>query len=106
MNEEIKIVLSPFPQPINVVISKHENIATIELSETRPTPFSAPDKNYIHTQNEPSSNWLVQHNLNKFPTLTIIDEEGVSIIGLLRFIDLNTVEINFTEPLIGKAFAN
>ena len=106
MSNSIKITLSPFPQPINIKISKAERVAKIELSITNPTPFSAPDRNYVHTQIEESDIWIIQHNLNKFPTVILVDEDGYTIGGSLKFINSDTVHATFSQPVRGQAFVN
>ena len=49
--------------------------------------------------------WLINHNLNKpCPFVTIKDEFGETIIGDVRTIDNNNLEIRFNQPTTGTAF--
>ena len=50
--------------------------------------------------------WTVQHNLGKFPSCTITDSAGTVVIGEVKHMDKNTVEIVFSAQFAGKAFLN
>lgn len=62
--------------------------------------------NYIYEQVEPADEWIVEHNLGKYPSVTTVDTTGYMIIGQVQYVDLNTVKINFTTATNGKAFLN
>lgn len=64
------------------------------------------DKNYIHTQGTPSDTWTINHTLNKYPSVTIIDSGGTEIIGDIKYIDTTTVLVTFTSGFSGKAILN
>lgn len=104
--QTIKINLSPFPTPVNVKIEQKIYSCSIEVNETVPSPFAAPDKTYVHTQHEYDDTWVIVHNMNKFPTVALVDEEGYSITGVIKFISSDTIEAQFSEPVKGQAFLN
>lgn len=62
--------------------------------------------NYIHDQLVESEIWEIAHNTDKFPSVTIVDDNGDEIIGDVNYVDSNRIIIEFTVPLIGKAFLN
>jgi len=53
-----------------------------------------------------SATWTVVHNLNKYPSVSIVDTAGDEVIGQVHFNDSNTVTITFTAAFSGKAFIN
>lgn len=61
---------------------------------------------YIHEQTTASDTWTIQHNLGKYPSVTCIDGNGYVIIQTTQYINLNTVELTFTEAVTGKAILN
>lgn len=67
-------------------------------------PFS--DKNYVHTQSTPSSSWSISHNLNKKPSVTVIDSGNNQVEGDILYIDLNNIIINFNASFSGRATLN
>ena len=64
------------------------------------------DKNYVHTQVSGSDRWAVQHNLNKYPSVTILDTEDRQQFAYIENIDNNNLMIEFTYPCCGKVICN
>ncbi len=54
----------------------------------------------------PGTNWLIEHNLNKFPSVTITDNSLYEIEGLVRYLDANTAVVLFNQPVEGWAYVN
>ena len=69
------------------------------------TGFSA-DKTYIHRQLVPSNVWVINHDLNKMPSVTIVDSADDVMIGDVRYLNENQVVIVFTSEFSGKAYLN
>jgi len=67
---------------------------------------SAGDKNYVHPQDQASAIWIVQHNLNKFPSCTMVLSTGQQGYGDVTFIDENNLTITFAGAESGKAYIN
>lgn len=64
------------------------------------------DKTYVHYQNVQSDTWEIQHNLDKYPSVTVVDSANNIVIGDIRYIDANNVVVIFTVAFSGKAFCN
>lgn len=64
------------------------------------------DKNYVYTQAVADSVWEIQHNLNKYPSITIVDSADNVVIGDIVYIDMNNVRITFAASFSGKAYFN
>lgn len=64
------------------------------------------DKNYVHHQDVPASVWTISHNLNKKPSVEVIDSAGTKVEGEIKYIDDNIVEIYFSAEFSGKAICN
>ena len=64
------------------------------------------DKEFIFTQSSAGSNWSINHNLNKFPSVTVVDSANNIVIGDITYNDKNTLTINFTSSFSGKAYLN
>ena len=60
---------------------------------------------YIQT-NGSNTTWTVNHNLNKFPSVTVIDNAGNEVFGEIIFTNSNTLTINFSEAVDGVAYLN
>lgn len=64
------------------------------------------DKTYTHTQSVAASTWTIQHNLNKYPAVTVIDSAGSCVVGEVKYIDANALTVIFSGAFSGKAFLN
>ena len=66
----------------------------------------AGDKTFDFEQTIPSATWNIQHNLGKFPSITVVDTSDSVVIGEYTYIDNNNVTLNFSAPFGGKAYLN
>ena len=67
---------------------------------------SAGDKNFVFNQAVASATWTVQHNLDKFPSCTMVLGTGQQGYGDVTFIDENNLTITFAGAESGKAYIN
>ena len=61
---------------------------------------------YIHTQGSSSAAWNVTHNMNKYPSVTVVDSGDNVVEGEVIYNSLNTLTINFSGGFSGKAYIN
>jgi len=66
----------------------------------------ASDAHYVHAQNENSETWTVEHNLNKYPSVMVIDSGNNVIYTEVQYLSINTLEIRFNGATSGKAYMN
>ena len=64
------------------------------------------DKTFEFTQGVPATTWNIQHNLGKFPSVSVINNNNVVINGEVTYIDNNNVQLNFSAGFSGKAYLN
>lgn len=64
------------------------------------------DKTYTHYQTEASATWKIVHNLNKFPSVTIVDSANTTVMGATQYVDSNQLIVNFEGAFSGKAILN
>lgn len=64
------------------------------------------DKHYEHNQTIPALEWLVNHDLNKYPSVEIIDSAGRVVIGEVQYIDANNLAVRFEILFSGKVYCN
>ena len=71
------------------------------------TPSSSVgDKNFVYPQDQAANPWVIQHNLNKFPSCTMVLSTGQQGFGDVTFIDENNLTITFASAETGKAYIN
>ncbi|TXG80082.1 MAG: hypothetical protein E6R13_08690 [Spirochaetes bacterium] len=61
-------------------------------------------ENYVHTQDVPATQWVIEHNLNKYPNVNVEDLAGEDIIGEISYDGPNKLYINFIIAVSGKAY--
>lgn len=57
-------------------------------------------------QNTASNTWSVTHNLNKYPSVTTVDSTNDMIVGDVVYNSSNSLTINFSSSVSGKAYLN
>ena len=67
---------------------------------------SSGDKTFIFTQTAPSTEWTVQHDLEKFPSITVVDTGKTVVVGDYTYVDNNNVILSFSAAFAGKAYFN
>ena len=66
----------------------------------------AGDKTFTFTQPTPSVQWTIQHNLNKFPSVSVVNNNNILMYGDTTYIDNNNLTITFSGGFSGKAYLN
>lgn len=61
---------------------------------------------YPWTQSIPLAVWTIPHNLDKYPSVTVVDTLNNKIEPDIKYLDENNVQITHGVALAGKAFLN
>lgn len=64
------------------------------------------DLSYVHDQFLPSTEWVIQHNLGKYCSITVVDSAGTYVLGDISYMNTNNAVVSFTASFSGKAFCN
>jgi hypothetical protein len=64
------------------------------------------DQTYTYSQVSALSTWDIIHNLNKYPSVTVVDTGGSEIIPNVVYMSSNEVQLFFSNPTSGKAYLN
>lgn len=78
----------------------------VTLSQVDDMIEARKDKNYVHDQGVPMDVWVINHNLNKKPSLTVIDSAGSSVEGSVDYLNDNALIVRFNGKFSGKATLN
>jgi len=88
----------PFARVINQVINNITNLKNVVVG--------GGDSYYRHQQVSPAAEWLVIHNLNKYPSVTVTGNSGIEKVGVITYLSPTRLKINFTVPVNGYAECN
>lgn len=61
---------------------------------------------YVFVQSTPSATWTINHDLNKYPSVSIVDSANDEVIGEVNYTSTTQVVISFSAAFSGKAFLN
>lgn len=64
------------------------------------------DKHFEFTQGAPSTLWQIQHDLDKFPSVSAVNINDVQVFGEVEYIDKNNLNVHFAAGFSGKAYLN
>lgn len=103
----------------NVDVTVQENAFSVVLAELGvqgaqgpqgpqgPAGTNGIDRNtYVHNQNVPSAVWNITHNLGSYPSVTVIDSAGTTVVGDVLYVSANAITITFSGSFSGQAFLN
>ena len=64
------------------------------------------DNTYIHNQTSASAAWTIYHNLNRYPSVTVVDSAGSVVIGDVAYLSENIIVLTFQGAFSGIAYLN
>ena len=72
------------------------------------SPKGQTDKNFVSSSISFSADTpeTINHNLNKFPSVTTVDSAGSHVVGDVQHVNDNSFIITFTASFTGKVYAN
>jgi len=63
-------------------------------------------EHYVHDQQAASTTWTVVHNMNKYPSVNVVDTANDEVTGDVKYNSLNQIRITFSAAFSGKAYLN
>ena len=65
------------------------------------------DKNFVFNQTDVASDtWVITHNLNKYPSVTVLDSSKNEVVGEVTYTNENQLTIKFSGAFKGSATLN
>lgn len=125
IDEEISISIDATQNIDTLVVEEQQEALQVELSVVDPVAgvlsvngktgnviIDYPDINvdpvnhvkYVHTQNTPSNQWNITHNLGFFPNVTVLDNANRIIEADIQYLNTNSVRIVMNVALSGVAY--
>lgn len=90
---------------------RHDVLERLRVLEREVVSNSGPgasgsDVNFVHIQGTAAAVWNINHNLNKFPSVTVVDSAGTQILTTIEFPDANNIRVKFAGVTSGRAYLN
>jgi len=64
------------------------------------------DAFFKFNQSQANSTWNINHGLNKYPSVTVVDTAGTQGFGTVGYVDSNNVTVSFSAAFAGTAYLN
>jgi hypothetical protein len=61
---------------------------------------------FIFNQGVPAAQWTINHNLGRFPSVSVVDSAGNVVEGDVDFLSANEITVAFSAPFSGEAYLN
>jgi hypothetical protein len=61
---------------------------------------------YFHDQSVSLDEWHIPHQMNKFPSVVVIDSSNRTVIGDVEYINENELILRFKSAFKGRAYLN
>ena len=61
---------------------------------------------YIFTQTSANALWTINHNLGKYPSVTLVDNDGEQVDAKVEYSNANQIICEFSPAMAGKAYLN
>lgn len=69
-------------------------------------PDGAGDKHFVFNQVAAVSTWNITHNLDKYPSVSVVDSGNNLVVGDVEYINTNELTLTFNAAFSGKAYLN
>lgn len=94
------------PNYYSFTLNYHNGNGTLSLDNYYIIAMYSQDATYKHSQSSASIQWTVNHNLKKFPSVTVTLSTGQQGIADVTYTDKNNLTINFSAAKSGYAYLN
>lgn len=82
------------------------NNVTLEGNKTSSELGLTGDKDFTYIKNTPDKIWEITHNLDKYPSVTVVDSAGSVVMGDITYTSKSAIKITFSAAFSGKAYLN
>lgn len=82
-------------------------ISAITDLEGRLEALENQDKNFVFEQAIASDTWTIEHNLDKFPSITVVDSAGtMQLPDDIIYVSTSEITVKFISAFAGTAYLN
>ena len=100
INDTTPIEVEAEQQETTIGVQSESNVKNINITS------NMIDKYFVFEQGIASDVWEIEHNLNKKPSVTIVDSADNIITAEVEYIDTNNIIVRMNGATTGKAYLN
>jgi hypothetical protein len=95
--------IHPDTHPAEIIVESSDRKFVTSSEKTILENFSY---NYIHDQMVANDTWVINHNMSKYPSVTVVDSSNSVCIGDVEYTTSNSLVVRFIGGFAGKAYLN
>lgn len=99
----VEVIATATEDTANITVEETPPPAVVEVHQGPPGPPGS-GQPVVHVRDIPSDTWEVTHNLGKKPVVVVVDSSGRVVLGAVKYLDDNRVEVTFRSPFGGTAY--
>lgn len=99
------VQITPTPSPVFDVTWSPRTVEITNGGMQGP-PGTDGDKHYRHVQGSAAATWIVDHNLDKYPAVQVVDSGGTQVEGDVQHVSQQRAIVTFNAAFAGQAFLN
>ena len=108
-----QVIMGEIDGQLAYIVTKSYNFLTdkpsingVELIGDKTSADLGIDQTFIFEQERASDTWTIQHNLNKYPSVTVVDSAGSTVVGDVQYLNENFIIITFNGAFSGTVYLN
>jgi len=105
INTRIDNEVERLEEEISHSVTTVEGSALIDVSRDEQT-VTISSKTFVFEQGIASDTWEIQHNLNKYPSVEVVDSAGTIFTAKIDYIDKNNCIVHINGSTKGTAYLN
>jgi len=82
------------------------NLSVVAITNNYNDLNNLPILSYIYNQTIPADIWEINHPLKKNPSVTVVNNLGLTVEGQVSYETINSLKVSFTSAFAGVAFLN
>lgn len=107
MTSDIIVVTEP-KQNLTIIDSQEPFVGIVNIGTPGPEGKEGKpgDLHFKFIQGSASSEWIIEHELKKFPSVTVQDSANENVEGFCEYINENKLILTFSAAFSGVAYLN
>jgi len=100
------VVRDETPKPVIVAGDTARTLVIAGFKGDKGEPGEGAGSTYTFLQPTAATEWNIEHNLNRFPSVTVVDSAGNLAVGGVTYVDANNIDLYFSAAFAGTAYLN
>lgn len=105
VEQSVQDAIEPLQQEIDAKVETINGSVLIEATR-EDNVVTLTSKTFVFEQGIASDIWEINHNLNKYPSVTVVDTAGTVFVAQVEYIDNNNCKIYINGSTKGIAYLN